>query len=173
VATAALGGMMLETLLLVHYQLKHGVMFQDFGVLLMSVMGGLAAGAWAADRYARAWTTAMKRIGGPARAARGLFAAFAALAFTASFSIRTGQGSGLVSISLMLFATGVLVAAVFSRASVTADDQRRLVSPLYAADVLGGSIGSVACSLLLMPVLGLPLTAEWTAALMAVAVLLV
>jgi hypothetical protein len=61
---------------------------------------------------------------------------------------------------------------VFSRASFSGDDQRRLVSPLYAADVLGGSIGSGVCSLLLIPLLGLPLTAEWTAALMAVAIIL-
>jgi hypothetical protein len=48
VAIAALTGMILESVLLVHYQLKHGVVFRDLGVLLMSVMGGLAAGAWGA-----------------------------------------------------------------------------------------------------------------------------
>lgn len=171
VGMAALGGMMLETLLLVHYQLKHGVMFQNLGVLLMSVMGGLAAGAWAVDRFARTQTARARRLAG-ANAARLLVAAFVVSAFCVSISVRTGRASGLLSISLMLFVVGVLVATVFSRASLGGDDPRRLVSPLYAADVLGGSIGSVACSLLLIPLLGLPLTAEWTAALMALAIIL-
>jgi hypothetical protein len=82
----------------------------------------------------------------------------------------------------MLFATGAIVAAVFACASVYAPggptsqtdptDQRRLVSPLYAADVLGGCLGAIAASLVLIPLLGLPLAAQWTAALAAVALLL-
>jgi spermidine synthase len=172
VGLAALDGMMLETLLLVHYQLKHGVMFQNLGLLLMSVMGGLAAGAWAADRLAQTQAPRLTRLAAAANGGRVLVAAFVVVAFCVSISVRTGRASGLVSISLMLFAIGVLVAAVFSRASFSGDDQRRLVSPLYAADVLGGSIGSGVCSLLLIPLLGLPLTAEWTAALMAVAIIL-
>jgi spermidine synthase len=166
VAAAAFGGMTLETLLLVHYQLKHGVVFQDLGLLLMSVMAGLAAGAMIVDRQARLKPR-------PADA-RLFLAAFIVLALLASISIRTGWGSGLVPIGVMLFATGVIVAGVFACASLRDNvDQRRLVSPLYAADLLGGCVGSIAASLVLVPLLGLPLTAEWAAALMAVAVLLV
>ncbi len=166
VGIAAGGGMTIETLLLVHYQLKHGVMFQDLGVLLMSVMAGLAAGAWLVDRRAR------RRAKGAATLPRLFFAAFVALSVATSIGIRTDYGSGLLPIAVMLGVTGALVAGVFACASHGDADQRRLVSPLYAADVLGGSVGSIAASLVLIPLLGLPLTAEWTAALMAIAILL-
>lgn len=191
VAVAALGGMMLETLLLLHYQLKHGVVFQDFGLLLMSVMAGLAAGAWTVDRVAHAGATRAGATHVGATHAPSLqrvsVAALALLAIVTSIGIRTGRGSSLVAIALMLFVAGASVAGVFAGASLGGDrrnlrrgnhvgapvDQRRLVSPLYAADVLGGSLGSIAASLVLIPLLGLPLTAEWTAALVAVALIII
>jgi hypothetical protein len=171
VAVAAFGGMTLETLLLVHYQLKHGVVFQNLGLLLMSVMAGLATGAWIVDRYGlslAAHGVQRRRHTAP----RTLLAAFVVLALGAAAAISTGRASGLIPVSLMLFGAGCLVAAVFSHASLDGDDPRRLVSPLYAADVLGGAAGSIVCSLLLIPLVGLPPTAEWTAALMAVAMIL-
>ncbi len=208
VGAAAFTGMTLETLLLLHYQLKHGVMFQDLGVLLMSVMAGLAAGAWLVDRTGRTGTRRAVLL------QRFLLGSLAVLALALSTLIRTGHGAGFLPIAIVLFASGAAVAGVFACASIgdwrptrlraadldgasarqanptrlrAADpnsasaahacptsplDQRRLVSPLYAADVLGGCFGSVAASLLLIPLLGLPLTAEWSAALAVVALML-
>ena len=45
VAMAGAIGMILETALLLHYQLKHGILYRDIGLLLMSFMAGLAIGA--------------------------------------------------------------------------------------------------------------------------------
>ena len=45
VAAAGFTGMVLETILILYYQVKHGVLYQDIGVLLMSFMAGLAVGA--------------------------------------------------------------------------------------------------------------------------------
>jgi spermidine synthase len=182
VGVAAFAGMTIETLLLLHYQLKHGVMFQDLGILLMSVMAGLAAGAWLGDPRSR--SARVRRAVFPQRLFLG---GLAVLAILVSIGIRTGYGAGFLAIAIMLFAAGVAVAGVFACASVGDSrqtsptcptsptrpfDQRRLVSPLYAADVLGGCLGSVAASLLLVPLLGLPLTAEWCAALAALALVL-
>ena len=179
VGIAAFAGMMLETLLLLHYQLKHGVVFQDLGVLLMSVMAGLASGAWMVDRGVGARQAV--------RLERSFLVVLVFLALAVSASVATGYGTGSVPIAIMLFATGVSVAGVFACASLAdprgADvgrptspthpvDQLSLVSPLYAADVFGGCLGSVAASLVLIPLLGLPLTAEWAAALAGVALLL-
>ncbi len=44
VAAAGFMGMVLETILILYYQVKHGVLYQDIGLLLMSFMAGLAAG---------------------------------------------------------------------------------------------------------------------------------
>ncbi|MDZ4165100.1 MAG: hypothetical protein U1C55_08225, partial [Smithellaceae bacterium] len=45
VAVAGFLGMVQESILLLHYQLKHGVLFQDIGILLTLFMAGLALGA--------------------------------------------------------------------------------------------------------------------------------
>ncbi len=45
VAAAGFMGMVLETILILYYQAKHGVLYQDLGILLMSFMAGLALGS--------------------------------------------------------------------------------------------------------------------------------
>jgi predicted membrane-bound spermidine synthase len=103
-----------------------------------------------------------------------LLALLGLLALLVSIGISTAVGTGLVPVAGLLFVIGALVAAVFGRASVRgfqdrARQQTRLVAPLYAADVLGGCVGSIVASLFLIPLLGLPLTGEWVAALTGVA----
>ena len=44
---AGFAGMVLETILILHYQTKNGILFQDIGILLTGFMAGLAAGAFA------------------------------------------------------------------------------------------------------------------------------
>jgi hypothetical protein len=50
---AGCAGMLLESALLLGYQTRSGVLYQDLGVLLMAFMGGLALGAWALERLMR------------------------------------------------------------------------------------------------------------------------
>jgi spermidine synthase len=160
VGSAAFAGMSLETLLLVHYQLKRGVVFGDIGILLTSVMAGLAAGAWLVDRSHRKCSPAPFLL------------ALALLGLVISVMAGTGHASSLAEIALVLGATGAAVAGTFAAVSLEPGaDQRRLVSPLYAVDLLGGSLGSVAASLVMIPLAGLPFTAEWSAAAMGVALL--
>ena len=45
VAAAGFLGMVLETILILYYQVKFGVLYQDIGLLLMNFMAGLALGA--------------------------------------------------------------------------------------------------------------------------------
>jgi predicted membrane-bound spermidine synthase len=78
----------------------------------------------------------------------------------------------MVSTGILLGASGFLVAAVFAYAGLyRAPDQRRIVSPLYAADLVGGCAGSLAASLVLIPLLGMT-GAGLAAALCALAALL-
>ena len=74
----------------------------------------------------------------------------------------------------MLFATGFLVAALFACASLhERPDQRAVVSPLYAADLIGGCIGALAAGLFLIPAAGLAGSALWVALVALLALLLV
>ncbi len=171
VCLAAFSGMTLEVLLLVHYQLKQGVMFEALGVLLMSVMAGLAAGAVVIERLRRARDGAPRGFGRIAVVVPLL--GLAALALVTSFAVRSGYTAGLLSTGGALFLSGAAVGAVFSAVSArAAGDRRAVVSPLYAADVVGGSAGSLVAALVMIPLLGLPLTAEWSAAVAIVTLIL-
>ena len=174
VFVAGLAGMMLETVLLLHYQLKHGVLFEHLGALLTSFMGGLAAGAIAARRLR------LVQIGlrGQWRVARwwgvSLVAALLALSIGIAALVETGVSGGLAGVAALLAASGFVVAALFAYASLRdTADQQPLVSPLYAADLAGGCVGSVLASLFLIPLAGLVMTAEWTAILTILTLLLI
>jgi predicted membrane-bound spermidine synthase len=59
-----------------------------------------------------------------------------------------------------------VVGGVFAQASfASVADPARLVSPLYAADLLGGAAGGLLASLVLVPAFGLEGTAYGLAAL--------
>ena len=60
---------------------------------------------------------------------------------------------------MLLLAAGFLVAGVFSYASLhEMADQKKIISPLYSADLLGGCLGSLLGSLVLIPLLGMDAT---------------
>jgi spermidine synthase len=162
-AVAGFAGMILETTLILNYQIQRGVLYQDLGLLLTAFMAGLAAGA-----------ALMARRRAPGRMTGGaLLAGLAALAVLAYLLLEAGMVGGLPSSSLLLLAAGMLVAAIFSHASLhRMPDQRLVISPLYASDLLGGAIGSLAATLFLIPAFGLPVSALLTAALVATSILL-
>jgi spermidine synthase len=163
---AGCAGMMIETVLLLHYQLKQGALFEDLGVLLAAFMGGLAVGAAAAR-----WLGVVRdSVGARREVARwwgaALAAAFVLLAATVGLLVRAGVAGGLLWVALLLAASGFSVAALFAYASLQhVTDQQAVISPLYAADLLGGCVGSIGATLILIPLAGLAVTADWTAVL--------
>jgi hypothetical protein len=168
VCVAGFVGMVLETLLVLHYQVKSGVLFQDIGVLLMSFMAGLALGALATDRWIFGRARRMPLWYGPV-----LIGGFVVLGLFTSVGIGWSSMAGLAETTGLLFATGFLVAAVFAYASLEGvRDQREVVAPLYAADLVGGCLGSLGSSLLLIPIAGLVATAALMAPLALLSMLL-
>lgn len=166
-ATAGFAGMVLETILLLHYQAKSGVLYQDVGVLLTSFMGGLAAGA-----LVMAWL--------PARIAtrRGLgvtvVVSFALQGLLVSRQVTLVAAASLPGTALTLASAGALVAALFAYASLrNVTDQSSAIGPLYAADLAGGAVGAVLGSLVLIPLAGLATSSLAVALLSALALVLV
>jgi len=147
-------GMLFETLFIVQYQANRGVLYQDIGLLLTAFMIGLAAGAYAAHRVG-------ERMVGSGRAfGVSLLVAFCAVGVAIVLLTYGGLGGGIMGIGALLAVSGFLVAALFGYASWTGRvEQRVLVSPLYAADLIGGAVASVLASLLWIPILGLGGTA--------------
>jgi spermidine synthase len=164
-AAAGCAGMLLESALLLDYQTRSGVLYQDLGVLLMAFMGGLALGAWALERLVR--RTRNGRFAGALT-----FVALAALGLACAALLRAGGGAGLAGSAALLFACGFLVAAAFAWAVLRGGpDGGAVIGPVYAADLLGGCAGSLVAGLVAIPMLGLPATAALAAALALVALL--
>ncbi|MGD8368420.1 MAG: hypothetical protein PVG78_12330 [Desulfobacterales bacterium] len=159
-------GMILETLLILQYQVKSGVLYQDIGLLLTAFMAGLAVGAPVMVR-----TAGSARSGGRRRSALGrlVAAGFGLLGLVIFFGVRAGALGGLGSVGLLLFVSGFLVSALFAFAGLdTTGEEQGAVPRLLASDLLGGCAGSVAASLAAIPFLGMDQTA-WLVALLGVA----
>lgn len=150
-AFAGLAGMVLETGLLLHYQAKRGVLFEDLGLLMTLFMAGLAAGSWAVHRWGwkRSWAPVL---------------AIAASAAVTALVSTTGAAGGLVGVGALLAVAGAGSGALFA---VRADAGGR---GLYAADLAGGCVGALLGSLVFLPLLGLAPTAVAMAVLAVLAV---
>jgi len=175
---AGFAGMLLEAALLLQYQTRSGVLYQDLGVLLMAFMGGLALGAVALERVVRGTAPAARPdVGWPAgsgaTAGVATLVLFAALGLACALLLHAGAFAGLAATAALLLACGALVAAAFAWAVLSgAPDGRALVGPVYAADVLGGCVGALLAGLAVIPMLGLPATAALAAVACVMALLL-
>jgi spermidine synthase len=171
VGVAGFAGMVLETVLILQYQTRHGVLYRDLGILITAFMLGLTAGALvvaAAARGKSRYRTIGRQWG------VGFMAGFMLLGTLAFFQARIGRFAELAETAGLLAAAGFLVAGVFAYASLRgAPDQEKAISPLYAADLFGGCLGSVAASLFMVPLIGMDMTAAGMVILSLVAVLLI
>jgi hypothetical protein len=159
-------GMVLETVLLLRYQIRSGIVYQQIGWLVTCFMAGVTAGGWYGPRGA-------SRGAAGHEATRGerltiplvmLAASLAAWVATAWFPAT----SGLVGTSALTALAGMSVGVSFGAAArLWQGDRRRAASALYAADVAGGSVGAVVATLLLVPAAGLDGSALLMAALAA------
>ena len=148
--------MVVESSLLISYQVKSGVLYQDLGLLVTLFMAGLVLGSTAVHRAAR-----MRGPGRPISRGVGaaLLVAFALLNLALARLESTGASAAMAIIGSGLFFGGALVSGLFAYASQDqVENQQAAVSPLYAADLIGGCLGSLAASLLLIPLLGLAKT---------------
>jgi spermidine synthase len=192
---AGFAGMALESVLILYYQVKQGILYQDIGLLLMSFMAGLALGAFATEK-------AITAGGGTRRVksfAIGLLVGFSLLCGLVSLQLAaSGAEAGLARTILLLVSSGFAVAGIFTCASrydtglpsladrngweeearATGKGERwgeegDALAPLYGADLAGGCLGALLAGLLMIPLAGLPSTTLWTALSALLALLLV
>ncbi|MFH2074755.1 MAG: hypothetical protein ABIJ57_05330, partial [Pseudomonadota bacterium] len=159
-----------EAVLILSYQAKEGVLYQDIGLLLMAFMAGLAFGAWTLKEAIR-WTGLRQR---PTRRwGFGLLAGFALLGFAVIGTVNGKDTGGLSLTAALIAAAGFLVAGILAYASLYGvRNQKQVIGPLYAADLLGGCLGSLLGSLLI-PLFGLDGTVKGMIALAALSVFLI
>lgn len=164
VAAAAFAGMTAETILLLSYQITSGVLFRDIGLLLTFFMAGLALGAYVIDMLSR-------RVGLSRRLLAFLLGGFLCHGAVMAGHLAAGYAFGMAASSLLLALAGFLVAGIFAWAGHHGSGADA-VAPLYAADLLGGCIGSLAAGLVLIPFAGLDTAAVWIVLAIALSCLL-
>ena len=147
VGLAGFAGMALETALIFHYQTKCGALFRDLGLLITLFMAGLALGAAMVNRARSLKVVRIIVVGMP----------LAVLLIYAG--LKSEVIGGLIPVGTALTFAGFFVAAVISHASRAGiSEPVRIISPLYAADLIGGCIGGIVGSLWLIPEVGITLT---------------
>jgi spermidine synthase len=168
---AGLLGMVLEGVLLLAWQVHRGVLFGDLGLLLVAFMSGLSLGAWCLSRP-RTRRALFRGESVPQDRERSvtrvLLLAFAFLAGAVTLQLRAGLDPGLAFSLVELAATGSATGTLVSLASISISGREGTgnsvaAANLYALDLLGGCLGSLLGSLLLLPLVGLSGTAAFTA----------
>jgi spermidine synthase len=164
-------GIVCESVLILAYQAKEGVLYQDIGLLLAAFMAGLALGAPVFRDLILGTGVKKKRTRGWGCA---LLAGFSLLGFAAIGIVTGGAAGGLLLTAALLAAAGFLVGGLFAYASLRGvREQKNVIGPLYAADLIGGCLGAIMGSLALIPLLGLAGTLKGMILLAALALLLV
>jgi spermidine synthase len=171
VIAAGFLGMVLETILILYYQVKHGVLYQDIGLLLMSFMAGLALGAMIINRVMARPIDSQKL---PRWYGISLLIGFCLLCAFTETKVTMSISTGLAQTSWLLAIVGFLVAGIFAYVSLhEIKDQKNVISSLYSADLIGGCLGSLLCSLILIPLAGMDVTTRGMLLLAAFSLLLV
>lgn len=153
-AVAGGAGMLLEAVLLVDFQTRSGVLYQDLGWLITAFMCGITMGAAALPRVAgagRRHPTPSRRI--------GVFVALvlAAAALGTLLYVQRPAAPGRLATAALLAVAGAGVGAGFTYATARSRTAPHTVlGAAYAGDVLGGCLASLAAALWLVPVVGLP-----------------
>jgi spermidine synthase len=160
VVVMGLGTMALEILVLVLYQIRLGSIYQQLGMLIAAFMAGMAAGSAVGSHWAG------RPRGGP-RLLAGLQGFLAVLAAGLAYWLTEGvawpaaggefwTGAGYV---LILAAAGFGGGGIFAlSAALWAKIQPEALGQggrLYAADLLGATLGTLGVSLLVLPVWGI------------------
>jgi spermidine synthase len=160
VMVMGLGSMALEILVLVLYQIRLGSLYQQLGMLVAAYMAGMAAGSAAGSRWAG------RSRGGPGLLAAwqgGLAVLAAGLALGLPGSGNPGApGSDFWvrgAYSLILGAAGFGGGGIFALSAAYWHELQPaapgLGGRLYAADLLGATLGTLLISLVVLPVWGI------------------
>ena len=151
--------MVLESILLLRYQVGSSVLYQDLGLLLTLFMAGMTVGALIAGRGDGGSSSLSSRSSTRSSGTAILLGGGAAGASLLAWRMGAGSG-GLLESGAWLFLAGAWTAAVFAAAARTIPgEDNPAVGPVYAADLAGGCAGAWLGGLLLVPLLGLPTTA--------------
>jgi len=145
----------LEVVLLLAFQVLCGSVYRQLGVIVTLFMGGLAAGAFLANR--RTSTAPRKDLArlGLALAAMGGLIPLGLMGMAGAGGWLASTAGVQVAIGAMTFVVAGLVGMQFPLAGLAESaDSVLTASRLYTADFVGACVGALLASTLLIPLLG-------------------
>lgn len=177
IVTTGVAGMSADLLVIFAFQVLYGYVYQQVGLLITAFMAGASAGGWImtaqAGRLRQPWRTLTLLETAVTLTCTGLAGVFALL-------LRGSTPTSPLQHGLLLATNavaGALVGLEFPLAhrilTGTGGNPSRAAGLLYAYDLAGATVGAVAVSTVLLPVLGLVETALLVALLKAGSLLLV
>jgi spermidine synthase len=170
VVVMGLGTMALEILVLVLYQIRLGSLYQQLGILIAAFMTGMAAGSAAGSHW-------FGRLGNGVRLLGGLQGGLALLAGGLALWLQWGvawpasggefwtQAGYVLVLATAGFGGGGVFALSAALWTEIQPEVRGQGGMLYAADLLGATLGTLGVSLLVLPVWGI-LPALWLVAVL-------
>jgi spermidine synthase len=157
IAGVGLAQMILQVVILFTFQVLYGYLFAEISLIITAFMAGLAIGS----AGSQAWLI-RGELRTPKRAKRILIAVLAAiLIFSAVFPLIVSLPlpSPKLIFPMFALAAGLLTGMAFPLAlQCMPGDAGRTTGILYGADSVGGCVGSLCGTVILIPVLGIPLT---------------
>lgn len=137
----------MEVIILLSYQVLHGSVYTGLGLIIAAFMFGLAMGSYTTTQLASVTKKTLLTI----EAAIILYVLIFMLALFAGRSIL-----GSFTFAVMAAVMGMLTGAEFPvSARLTFTAPWDTAGSLYAADLLGGSLGALVVSLFLIPTVGI------------------
>ncbi len=150
-------GMGVTVILVLMFQTTFGYIYHWIGFLLAAFMGGLAAGAWQADKWGKLMIITRKFI-----LLELVLIGYLGILFLATRITYADYLPGTIQVTFIIFflLCGYLVgtqfavaAAHFKRGDTSA---ARSGSVIYAADLLGAWLGGIIITVICVPVFGIP-----------------
>ncbi|MBN1961590.1 MAG: hypothetical protein JW841_11645 [Deltaproteobacteria bacterium] len=161
---AGFAGMVFEAITTVNYQIKQGILFQDIGILLTMFMMGIALGTILLSKNAYVNRRLLNII----------LISFCAICFVCAYTIQHGASFSLIISLLLLLIAGSYTGISFAFASIQiSQTNKTALGILYAVDLAGGALGAFCTGILLVPIIGIPISLLFCAVIVMVSLIFV
>ncbi len=140
-------GMLLESALILQYQISQGVLYRDLGILVTIYMGGLWAGSSLSTLMGKKKIVSATNLIFYLSLSLNIFLVYLLIAYNIS--------GNLFLTGIMIFLSSGLTAAVFGNsAAIINVSKRSLIPLLYTIDLSGGIFAALTGGLLFIPYVG-------------------
>ncbi len=162
VAAIGLAEMTMEVVILFAFQVLHGTVYAQVSLIVTAFMAGLALGGAGSNRLLARFPSHPLRWREQRRVRHALIGVQAAVAvYSGLFPLILSLPipAPTLVLPLLALAAGALTGMAFPlAAALVPGEAGRAAGLLYGADLVGGCVGALLASVLLVPVLGIPQT---------------